>query len=88
MAIWEETGKRLGVDGFANGSIRPTYVPVSSMQTIVQVVAPGAASDRPIIIDGSLFGMLREMANGEAQIVVNENEGANARRARMWYSRF
>jgi hypothetical protein len=31
-----------------------------------------AGRDRPIFMDGSLFGVLREMANGEAQIVVNQ----------------
>ncbi|WP_158861993.1 hypothetical protein [Leifsonia sp. AG29] len=30
------------------------------------------SGDRPIFMDGSLFGVLREMANGEAQIVVNQ----------------
>jgi hypothetical protein len=35
--------------------------------------APAASSgDRPIYMDGTLFGVLREMANGEAQIVVNQ----------------
>lgn len=34
-------------------------------------------SERPIYMDGSLFGILREMANGEAQIVLNK---ANAQR--------
>ncbi|OIH95108.1 hypothetical protein [Curtobacterium sp. MCBA15_001] len=33
--------------------------------------------DRPIYMDGSLFGMLREMANGEARIVLRQE---NARR--------
>ncbi|MGN8049545.1 hypothetical protein ACTJKO_07610 [Curtobacterium sp. 22159] len=37
------------------------------------------AGDRPIYMDGSLFGVLRELANGEAQIVVN----AAARRSRQ-----
>jgi hypothetical protein len=32
----------------------------------------GKGGDRPIYMDGTLFGVLREMANGEAQIVVNQ----------------
>ncbi|MBF4568769.1 hypothetical protein ITJ57_08290 [Plantibacter sp. VKM Ac-2880] len=36
--------------------------------------ASGLPADRPITMDGHLFGILREMANGEARIVVNDYE--------------
>lgn len=45
--------------------------------------AGGGPSDRPIYADGSLFGWIREMANGEAQLVVagyDANRRAAARR--------
>lgn len=38
----------------------------------------GCNSERPIMMDGTLFGM-REMANGEARIVANEADGRLAR---------
>jgi TP901 family phage tail tape measure protein len=41
------------------------------------------ASDRPIMMDGNLFGMLRTMANGEAQIVVNAYDRGNSLSDRM-----
>jgi hypothetical protein len=43
-------------------------------KALTAVAASGNSSgggDRPIYMDGSLFGVLRELANGEAQIVVN-----------------
>jgi hypothetical protein len=33
----------------------------------------GKGGDRPIYMDGTLFGVFREMANGEARIVVNQS---------------
>lgn len=33
----------------------------------------GGGGDRPIVMDGKLFGILRQLANGEAQIVVAES---------------
>lgn len=36
------------------------------------------AGDRPIYMDGSLFGVLREMANSEAQIVLNGSAKSRA----------
>ncbi|GGF11400.1 hypothetical protein [Subtercola lobariae] len=50
-----------------NAGVDPYKVAQASAQPAQQ--APG---DRPIYMDGSLFGMLREMANGEARIVVNQ----------------
>lgn len=38
----------------------------------LSAVAQKGGGDRPIYMDGSLFGVLREMANGEARIVVNQ----------------
>jgi len=71
-----------GVQGYASGGhVQPTYVPASSFASAPTVTVK--TSDRPIYMDGQLFGMLREMANGEAQIVVNQNERAQARRTGM-----
>jgi hypothetical protein len=39
----------------------------------------GGGSGRPIYMDGSLFGVLREMANGEAQIVMNQYDKSSSR---------
>lgn len=68
--------------GFANGGqVTPTYVPASSFPTSTSVTVK--TSDRPIHMDGQLFGVLREMANGEAQIVLNADKARDARRTRM-----
>jgi tape measure domain-containing protein len=45
-------------------------------------VAPAPAQDRPIYMDGSLFGLLRQVANGEAQIVLNTAVDSYARDVR------
>jgi phage-related protein len=42
-----------------------------------------SGSDRPIMMDGNLFGMLREMANGEAHIVVNSYDRRSGLTDRM-----
>lgn len=77
LQIWQETGRRLGVQGFAGGGI--TYVPAAPSVTSNVTVR---TSDRPIYMDGSLFGTLRELANGEARIVVNDARQADAAAAR------
>lgn len=46
-----------------------------------------AGSDRPIYMGGNLFGILREMANGEAQIVLAGYEDANSGAQARGYQR-
>lgn len=62
LQIWEETGRRLGVQGYADGAV----VGGGSAP------AARAKADRPIYMDGDLFGVLKDMANGEARIVLTE----------------
>ncbi|WP_290473939.1 phage tail tape measure protein [Leifsonia sp. 71-9] len=82
LAAMEYMNRGGEIRGYAGGGqIQPTYVPASSFASAPTVTVK--TSDRPIYMDGQLFGMLREMANGEAQIVVNANETARTRRARM-----
>lgn len=66
--------------GFADGGA-VTYAPMSVTPAAPQVTV--RTSDRPIYMGGELFGMLREMANGEAQIVVNADKARDTRHARM-----
>jgi len=40
--------------------------------TLAALLAANTASDQPIYMDGSLFGILRKLANGEARIVLNQ----------------
>lgn len=75
LEIWQATGRRLGVQGFADGGITYAALPPAAATTSVTV----RTSDRPIYMDGQLFGILREMANGEAQIVLNTDKARERR---------
>lgn len=48
---------------------------------VLSALAGKGSGDRPIYMDGTLFGMLREMANGEAQIVINDAFDEQSREA-------
>jgi hypothetical protein len=61
--------------GYANGGAVQYAAPAPY---VVSATAGAPVGDRPIMMDGTLFGVLREMANGEAQIVVNTRDSANA----------
>jgi len=50
----------------------------SPAPTIVMQAPSAPVGDRPITMDGKLFGMFRQMANGEAQIVVQAADRANS----------
>lgn len=67
LDIWGETGRRLGVPGFAEGG----YVSGPAFAAPAATIS-AQSSDRPIYMDNKLFGVMRELANGEAQIVVSE----------------
>lgn len=56
--------------------------PRAIASTSTAVANSTAASDRPIYMDGSLFGILRQLANGEAQIVLNDAVDSYARDVR------
>ncbi|WP_022886357.1 phage tail protein [Glaciibacter superstes] len=45
--------------------------------------AASAASERPIYMDGTFVGWLRELANGEAQMVFAESSDGKSRKLRM-----
>ncbi|MFZ4894194.1 phage tail tape measure protein [Plantibacter sp. Mn2098] len=81
LNIWQETGRRLGAQGFGSGAVvsAPQYASSSMAQTIN--VSP-TMGDRPIMMDGKLFGVMRQMANGEAQIVVHDALSAESDRSR------
>ena len=64
--------------GYADGGATtrwqgPVSYATASAPQIVNVTAP-SGGERPIYMDGSLFGVMRELANGEARIVVNDYE--------------
>jgi hypothetical protein len=83
---WGE-GLALGIGG--NESVRLVQAAAAGLGLAAQSdLQSGGASagglvggDRPIYMDGSLFGVLRQMANGEARIVLND-EVARASTAR------
>ena len=52
------------------GRYDEAVVPLSPEMKAVMAGKNGSG-DRPIMMDGALFGVLREMANGEARIVLN-----------------
>jgi phage-related minor tail protein len=58
MAILAETMQRMGVQQMADGGVTTAVSPQP------------VARDRPITMDGRLFGFLREQANGDARIIV------------------
>jgi hypothetical protein len=80
--MWREGENAIAglIGGWESGELAPVSIPtvnlppsgVSSAAIAGTAAAVGAATDRPIIMDGALFGVLRTMANGEATIVLNQ----------------
>jgi hypothetical protein len=74
---WGE-GLALGIGG--DESVRLVQAAAAGLTLAAQGDQPGGAGgagglgggDRPIYMDGSLFGILREVASGEARIVLND----------------
>lgn len=61
-----------GFQGSLAATARATVTTVSTLVPRMTLEAePTRQEDRPIFMDGSLFGVLRELANGQAQIVLN-----------------
>lgn len=63
--------KKQAVQSAVSGLVSiPNASVAASAGGAIGVSGTGVASERPIYADGSLFGWVREMANGEAQLVV------------------
>ncbi|UFS58931.1 hypothetical protein [Subtercola endophyticus] len=71
--------------GMSSGQFRPSagiagiaYQPGGGASGVASSSSQNPAPDRPIYMDGSLFGVLRELANGEAHIVLNDSAKSRA----------
>jgi TP901 family phage tail tape measure protein len=66
LAIWQETGRRLGVSAHAEGSVTTGTAPRAS------------AAPRPLYLDsGEFLGMVRETAAGVTEAVIRDKSRGN-----------
>ena len=79
VAVFDQFNSGFGSQQLSFAGVDVSRVTAGRLPDSSFATSGGSSGERPIFMDGTLFGVLRELANGEAQIVVNASSATSRR---------